>query len=625
MATRRKSASRVQTETLDDQNPSNWTTSQLKAALALGQGSTSLGIAPSYNSTIPVYFTNSSTPGKFGFPASSFSAIDMVSPELRNDIITGKDVNLNMLLIPNYEFQTLLLKKNKEFDVRLQRNLSMDEFVIAFGRFKRIMGTAFPNRNEELDLYLAHIIETANIWPDCFYEYHKIFSAKCTVMLIQHSIKIDWSKGDSDLRNMVCAGSKINTCRKCHSTTHSIVMCSVQQQNFQPQRNSRNTPDSLGCDVIFVDGLPVCNNFNGFKVSDINISTYECKNALSARKDPDSVTALIQDELVKGFIQGTFLHPPFSVYRIDASPHLKTVISKASNIVRYVRKSINASDILEGEKRLQADNATRWNSQITMIRSVLEVSEEKLNKLDTIKLTGYERKLLQELCLVLKPFEDATIMVQKEINVSGSLAVPVTLGLEHKLAELSTTYNNKMVSTLMSSMTKRLSCFKSEDVYLISAILDPRFKLRWSKDPVAMEEKLLTYARKQKVDCENYSDESSPPRKMSKSDDTGLFSFMTPTKGRKKHISGDIVKMEISQYLLEPCDDAYKMQLNTPVITNRLRHHSKPTPPEQDSSKKIAMSSSGTSPVDIDPNAIHYVSVPTGLSSLQYQPTTETT
>lgn len=208
---------------------------------------------------------------------------------------------------------------------------------------------------------------------------------------------------------MVCAGSKINTCRKCHSTTHSTVMCSVQQQNFQPQRNSnssRNTPDSLGRDVIFVDGLPVCNNFNGFKgctkpyckyvhacktckskthgkatcqnykegyqhndqnsvkassksqpkkwlpsdftasspincdqlefelrnhpdrnfvsllcnsvrygfdmlVSDINISTYECKNALSARKDPDSVTALIQDELVKGFIQGPFLHPPF--------------------------------------------------------------------------------------------------------------------------------------------------------------------------------------------------------------------------------------------------------------------------------------------------------------------------
>ncbi|XP_071158740.1 uncharacterized protein [Mytilus edulis] len=59
---------------------------------ALGHGSTSLGIAPSFNSTIPVYSTNSSTPGKFGFPASSFSAVDMVSPELRNDIITDEQV-----------------------------------------------------------------------------------------------------------------------------------------------------------------------------------------------------------------------------------------------------------------------------------------------------------------------------------------------------------------------------------------------------------------------------------------------------------------------------------------------------------------------------------------------------
>ncbi|CAC5391725.1 unnamed protein product [Mytilus coruscus] len=145
---------------------------------AFGNGSTSPGIASSFTSTIPVYSANSSTPGKFEYPASSFSAVDMVSPELRNqnDIIAGKDVNLNMLLIPNYENTTI--RKNKESDVRLQRNLSMDEFVIAFGRYKRIMGTAFPNRNKELDLYLAHIIETANIWPDCFYEYHKIFSAK---------------------------------------------------------------------------------------------------------------------------------------------------------------------------------------------------------------------------------------------------------------------------------------------------------------------------------------------------------------------------------------------------------------------------------------------------------------
>lgn len=67
---------------------------------------------------------------------------------------------------------------------------------------------------------------------------------------------------------------------------------------------------------------------------------------------------------------------------------------------------------------------------------------------------------------------------------------------------------------------------------------------------------LFTYARKQKLDFEKYSDDSSPPRIMFKSDDAGLFNFMTPTKGRKKHISGDIVTIEISQYLFEPRDDA---------------------------------------------------------------------
>ena len=64
-----------------------------------------------------------------------------------------------MLLIPNYE--NPLKKKIKENDGRLTRKLSLDEFVIAFGRYKRVMCTAFPNRHEELDLYQAHISETA--------------------------------------------------------------------------------------------------------------------------------------------------------------------------------------------------------------------------------------------------------------------------------------------------------------------------------------------------------------------------------------------------------------------------------------------------------------------------------
>ena len=47
-----------------------------------------------------------------GIPAASISDVDLVSPEIRADILAGKDVNLNILLIPNYT--TPAIKKMKE-------------------------------------------------------------------------------------------------------------------------------------------------------------------------------------------------------------------------------------------------------------------------------------------------------------------------------------------------------------------------------------------------------------------------------------------------------------------------------------------------------------------------------
>ena len=63
-----------------------------------------------------------------GIPAASISDVDLVSPEIRADILAGKDVNLNILLIPNYT--TPAIKKMKEKDKRLTRNLSIDEFIV---------------------------------------------------------------------------------------------------------------------------------------------------------------------------------------------------------------------------------------------------------------------------------------------------------------------------------------------------------------------------------------------------------------------------------------------------------------------------------------------------------------
>jgi hypothetical protein len=52
---------------------------------------------------------------------------------------------------------------------------------------------------------------------------------------------------------------------------------------------------------------------------------------------------------------------------------MKRVLAKASRLVSYVRHSTIASDLFEGENRLQAADVTRWNSQLTMLKSLVRV------------------------------------------------------------------------------------------------------------------------------------------------------------------------------------------------------------------------------------------------------------
>ena len=48
-----------------------------------------------------------------------------------------------------------------------------------------------------------------------------------------------------------------------------------------------------------------------------NIKTFETENVLSARKDPETVTALLNNEVDKGYLIGPFITPPFKTYRVS--------------------------------------------------------------------------------------------------------------------------------------------------------------------------------------------------------------------------------------------------------------------------------------------------------------------
>ena len=77
---------------------------------------------------------------------------------------------------------------------------------------------------------------------------------------------------------------------------------------------------------------------------------------------------------------------------LSKSGLLFKVITKASKVVSFVRKSTHATDLMEGEWILQTAFATRWNSPLTTIHCILTMSSEKLDKLDCVKLSFYERE-----------------------------------------------------------------------------------------------------------------------------------------------------------------------------------------------------------------------------------------
>ncbi len=91
---------------------------------------------------------------------------------------------------------------------------------------------------------------------------------------------------------------------------------------------------------------------------------------------------------------------------------IKKVLAKAATIVAHVRKSQVATELLESERRLQCRNATRWNSEVTSIKSILTVPEDKLKSIDGApRLSAYERAILKDMVAILQPFQEATDLV----------------------------------------------------------------------------------------------------------------------------------------------------------------------------------------------------------------------
>ena len=183
-----------------------------------------------------------------------------------------------------------------------------------------------------------------------------------------------------------------------------------------------------------------------------------------------------------------------------------------------------------------------------MIRSVLRVSEKKLDSLDLpTKLTQYDRNILTEACDILAPFEEVTYLVQRDKTGSASLIIPSIIGLTSQLGSIQAKYHTKFLTTLKSSITRRLAPIHCSSE--CATVLDPRFKLEWcSSSDEASSVKDIILAEATRItppDAVQPPPDTEPPRKRSK-----LFSFMGT---RNATATAPSVDSEITDYFSQPC------------------------------------------------------------------------
>ena len=168
----------------------------------------------------------------------------------------------------------------KSADPRLGRDLSIGEFLVAFGIYRDVICSVFPARRQELDAYLA-LIGDLNLkyGRNIFYQYHKALSSKSALYISQYNTAIDWSILDTELLVLLTGGQQALACNNCGDLGHSAPLCPRVPFQFPSQANTQATQpavatapspnqssaprlDKMGRQVHMFNNKPVCNNFN---------------------------------------------------------------------------------------------------------------------------------------------------------------------------------------------------------------------------------------------------------------------------------------------------------------------------------------------------------------------------
>jgi hypothetical protein len=183
-------------------------------------------------------------------------------------------------------------------------------------------------------------------------------------------------------------------------------------------------------------------------------------------------------------------------------------MSKVAEIAKLSHQSIPVAEKLQ-ESKLSIPLAViiRWNSQFITVSKILDIPNVFLNDLLTeqkkgkLVLSMKDLAILRQFISIFTLFVKATIRTQAEDCVSISLVAPSIMGIYFDIENESKSckYTSSLCNTLLKSLKERFSGFLlnlgipvddhlkrrtifhlfSDDIFLISAFLDGKFRLRW--------------------------------------------------------------------------------------------------------------------------------------------------
>ena len=112
---------------------------------------------------------------------------------------------------------------------------------------------------------------------------------------------------------------------------------------------------------------------------------------------------------------------------LNNTNQIRRILGKVSRLINHVSHSTVSNDIFDGQNRLQIANATRWNSQLTMLESLIQVFESPaVEKLDyNGKLNSYDINIVKNVIEILTPFKWSTDLTQGENKVTSSIILTV--------------------------------------------------------------------------------------------------------------------------------------------------------------------------------------------------------